>query len=89
MAPTEGSRALLATLNAVNKSLGFAEMPELDPLLRGAGDIAFVAPPLPGLAGIGATGTGAHAAGETVDLPSQAINAKRDAVLMYRLSREK
>jgi len=89
MAPTEESRALLKTLNEANKALGFAEMPELDPLLRGAGDIAFVSPPLPGLAGIGATGTGAHAAGETVDLPSQVINAKRDAVLMYRLSREK
>jgi glutamate carboxypeptidase len=89
MPPTEGSRAVLKTLNEVNKTLGVAAMPELDPMKRGAGDIAFVAPYLPGLAGVGATGTGAHAPGETVDLPSQVLNAKRDALLMYRLSLEK
>ena len=88
MAPTEASRAVLATLNQVNATLGYPTMPELDPLLRGAGDIAFVGF-LPGLAGIGATGEGAHAPGETVDLPSQVINAKRDALLMYRLSQQK
>jgi glutamate carboxypeptidase len=87
MAPTAGSRALLGILNQVNRSLGFATMPELDPMKRGAGDIAFVSPPLPGLAGIGATGEGAHAPGETIDLSAQPINTKRDALLMYRLSR--
>lgn len=89
MAPTEASRAILKTLNEVNASLGVAEMPELDPLLRGAGDIAFVSSMVPGLAGVGASGTGAHAPGETVDLPSQVLNAKRDALLMFRLSLEK
>ncbi len=88
MAPTDASRAVLATLNQVNATLGYANMPELDPLLRGAGDIAFVGF-LPGLAGVGASGEGAHAPGETVDLPSQVINAKRDALLMYRLSQQK
>jgi glutamate carboxypeptidase len=87
MAPTEDSRALLRMLNGANKSLGFAEMPELDPMKRGAGDIAFVAEYLPGLAGIGATGEGAHAPGETVDLSAQPINTERDALLMYRLSK--
>lgn len=87
MAPTEDSRALLRILNAANKSLGFPEMPELDPMKRGAGDIAFVADLLPGLAGIGATGEGAHAPGETVDLSAQPINTERDALLMYRLSK--
>jgi glutamate carboxypeptidase len=87
MAPTEDSRALLRMLNGTNKSLGFAEMPELDPMKRGAGDISFVAEYLPGLAGIGATGEGAHAPGETVDLSTQPINTERDALLMYRLSK--
>jgi glutamate carboxypeptidase len=87
MAPTAGSRALLGILNQVNRSLGFATMPELDPMKRGAGDIAFVSPPLPGLAGIGATGEGAHEPGETIDLSAQPINTKRDALLMYRLSK--
>jgi glutamate carboxypeptidase len=86
MSPTEESRALLGILNQQNASLGFKPMPELDPMKRGAGDIAFVAGILPGLAGIGATGEGAHAPGETIDLSTQPINTKRDALLMYRLS---
>ena len=86
MAPTEENRALLKLLNQANKELGFGAMPELDPMKRGAGDIAFVADLVPGLAGVGATGEGAHAPGETVDLKAQAINTKRDAVLMWRLS---
>ena len=86
MAPTAQSRALLGILNQVNARLGFAPMPELDPMKRGAGDIAFVADIIPGLAGVGATGEGAHAAGETIDLSAQLINTKRDALLMYRLS---
>lgn len=86
MAPTAQSRALLAILNQANASLSFRPMPELDPMKRGAGDIAFVADILPGLAGIGATGEGAHAPGETIDLSVQPVNTKRDALLMYQLS---
>jgi glutamate carboxypeptidase len=86
MAPTEENRALLKLLNQANKELGFGEMPELDPMKRGAGDIAFVTDLVPGIAGVGATGDGAHAPGETVDLKAQAINTKRDAVLMWKLS---
>ncbi len=86
MPPTAQSRALLGILNQANASLGFKPMPELDPMKRGAGDISFVADLIPGLAGIGATGEGAHAPGETIDLSTQPINTKRDALLMYRLS---
>jgi glutamate carboxypeptidase len=86
MAPTAASRALLRLLNQCDASLGFGKMPELDPMRRGAGDISFVAALIPGLAGIGATGEGAHAPGETVDLSAQPINTKRDALLMVRLS---
>lgn len=89
MPPTDTSREVLKTLSGASEALGFGAMPEYDPMMRGAGDIAFVAGLLPGIAGVGATGTGSHAPGETVDLPSQAVNAKRDAVLMYRLSLEK
>jgi glutamate carboxypeptidase len=89
MAPTEASRALLARLNAVNRDLGFPVMGEFDPLKRGAGDIGFVAHLLPGLVGLGTAGQGAHAAGETVDLDSIARQAKRAAILMSRLAREK
>ena len=86
MAPTAGSRALLAELNGVNRALGLPEMPELDPTLRGAGDIAFVGW-MPGLIGMGIGGEGAHAPGETADLATIDRQAQRAAVLIHRLSR--
>jgi len=89
MAPTEGSRALLGQLNAVNRALGLAEMGELDPMRRGAGDIAFVAPYTSGLVGTGAAGDGAHAIGETADLTSFPRQEKRAAILMSRLSKQR
>jgi glutamate carboxypeptidase len=89
MAPTEGSRALLTALNGVNRDLGLPEMAELDPMKRGAGDIAFVASHTSGLVGTGVSGTGAHAAGETADLASFPRQAKRAAILMTRLSATK
>lgn len=88
MAPTAGSRAFLARLNAVNADLGLPPMAELDPLKRGAGDIGFIAEDVDGLVGMGAAGEGAHAVGETVDLPSLDRQAKRAAILMSRLARE-
>ncbi|HEX6374973.1 MAG TPA: M20/M25/M40 family metallo-hydrolase [Allosphingosinicella sp.] len=89
MAPTAANRALLARLNAVNRDLGLAAMGELDPLKRGAGDIGFVAHLLPGLVGLGAAGRGSHAPGETIDLASLPRQAKRAAILMTRLARER
>ncbi len=89
MAPTEGNKALLAKLNAVNRDLGLAEMAPLDPLKRGAGDISFVASDVDSLAGLGAYSTGDHAPGETVDLDSIRRQAKRAAILITRASGER
>ena len=89
MAPTDGNKALLAKLNVVNTDLGLPQMPTLDPIRRGAGDIAFVAKDVDGLVGLGSAGFGDHAIGETVDLLSLKRQAKRAAILMTRLSREK
>jgi glutamate carboxypeptidase len=88
MPPTEGSRAFLKVLNEVNADLGLAPMSELDPLKRGAGDIAFVAGKVDGLIGFGAAGEGAHAPGETVELNSFDRQIKRAALLMTRLARK-
>jgi glutamate carboxypeptidase len=88
MAPTPANQALLDRLNIVNRDLGLEAMQPIDPLKRGAGDIGFVAHLLPGLVGLGPSGNGAHAPGETVDIPSMARQAKRAAILMTRLSRE-
>ena len=89
MAPTEGNRSLLARLNAVNRDMGLPEMGELDPVKRGAGDISFVAADVDGLAGLGASSRGDHAPGETVDIPSIFKQAKRAAILMSRLAKER
>jgi glutamate carboxypeptidase len=89
MAPTEGNRAILTALNGVNADLGLPEMPPLDPLKRGAGDISFVANDVSGLAGLGPSSKGDHAPGETVDLMSMKRQAKRAAILMTRLGKER
>jgi len=88
MAPTAGNRALLGQLNGVNRDLGLPEMPEYDPARRGAADSSFVADHDDTLAGMGASGSGAHAAGESIALDSLARQAKRSAILITRLSRE-
>jgi len=89
MAPTDGNKALLTKLNLINSDLGLAQMPPLDPLKRGAGDISFVAADVDGLVGLGLFSRGDHAPGETADLSSIRRQAKRAAILMSRLSREK
>ena len=89
MAPTEGNRALLKRLNAANRDLGLPEMGEYDPARRGAADSSFVAKDTDGLAGLGVAGGRAHAPGEYIELDSLPRQAKRAAVLMTRLSREK
>jgi len=89
MAPTEGNRALLARLNAVNRDMGLPEMGEFSPEQRGAADISFVAKDVDSLAGLGAAGSGSHAPGENVNIPSIFRQAKRAAILMSRLARER
>jgi glutamate carboxypeptidase len=64
-------------------------MGELDPMKRGAGDIAFIADKVDGLVGFGAVGQGSHAPGETVDLSSFDRQIKRTALLMTRIARSK
>lgn len=89
MAPTEGNRALLATLNAVNRDLGLPEMAEYDPARRGAADSGFVAADVDTLGGLGAASGNAHAEGEWLDLDSLPRQALRSAALISRLSRER
>jgi glutamate carboxypeptidase len=89
MAPTDGNHMLLTKLNGVNADLGLPDMPPLDPLKRGAGDISFVAADTDGLVGLGLASTGDHAPGETADLDSIRRQAKRAAILMTRLSGER
>jgi glutamate carboxypeptidase len=87
MPESEGSRDLVRQLNAVNADAKLPTMTVSDVMAGGAGDIAFVAPYVPGLVGVGAAGSGAHADTEVAYLDSIPAQAKRMAILMYRLSR--
>ena len=89
MSPTDGNRALLTRLNAVNRDLGLPEMREYDPARRGAADSSFVAADVDTLAGLGVAGGGAHAEGEWIELDSITRQARRMAVFMTRLSLER
>ena len=89
MPPTQGNRALLTRLNVVNSDMGLPVMGELDPAKRGAGDISFVAADVNGLAGLGPASDGSHTDKEVVDIPSIFKQAKRAAILMSRLAKEK
>jgi len=87
MTPNEGNYQLLKQLDQVSQDLGAGNVEALDPGERGAGDIAFVSHLIPGLDGIGASGGGAHAPGEFVELDSLPLLTKRAALLIYRLTR--
>ncbi len=87
MAPTPANYALLAQLDQASRDLGFGEITAFDPRGRGAGDIAFVSPPLPGLDGLGLDGPGQHTLHESADLRQAPELVKRAAVLIYRLTR--
>jgi glutamate carboxypeptidase len=87
MAPTPANYALLAQLDQASRDLGLGEITAFDPRGRGAGDIAFVSPPLPGLDGLGLDGPGQHTRQESADLRQAPELVKRAAVLIHRLTR--
>lgn len=85
MSPTPANHALLAVYDSASQALGYGPVAALDPSRRGAGDISFVAPLLPGLDGLGVGGSGAHTPNERIDLRTLPMQTERAAVLMYRL----
>ena len=87
MPDSPANRTVLAQLDAVSRDLGFGAITAYDPRARGAGDIAFVSPPLPALDGLGIRGGGSHAPSEWADLATVPELVKRTAVLVYRLTR--
>jgi glutamate carboxypeptidase len=88
MARTPAGEALLHQWSQISTALGLGPVAEGGPMSRGAGDIAFAAPYVAGLVGVGMLGEGYHAEGETAYLDSLAKQAKRDAILMERLSQQ-
>ncbi len=86
MPPTPGNYSLLATLDTVTRALGMGPTEALDPGLRGAGDISFVASYVDALDGLGPVGNAGHTPDETVNLKSIPRATVRAAVLINRLA---
>ncbi len=83
---TPAGEAVLAQYDTVSRALGYPPVKALDASRRGAGDLSFVAPFIPGIDGLGVQGTGAHSPQESVHLPSLEMQTARAAVLMLRLA---
>jgi glutamate carboxypeptidase len=87
MPATPANYALLAQLDQASRDLGLGEITAFDPRARGAGDIAFISPPLAGLDGLGLDGPGQHTLNESADLRQAPELVKRTALLIHRLTR--
>ncbi|MEJ7911986.1 MAG: M20/M25/M40 family metallo-hydrolase [Chitinophagaceae bacterium] len=87
MPPTAGNAALVNVVNEASLSLGFGEVKAGNPGARGAGDISYVAEYLSCLDGLGASGRGAHAPGELINLAEYPQLIKRASLLIYRLTK--
>jgi glutamate carboxypeptidase len=86
MEPTTANADLLKVLNQVSLDLNMGEVKAGDPGSRGAGDISYIAQYVPCLDGLGASGKGAHAPGETINLKEFPGLTQRTALLIYRLT---
>jgi len=85
MEPTEGNDAIRKVISEVTISMGLGPTIAGDPGSRGAGDISYVAQYLSGVDGLGASGKGAHAPGETINLKEFPLLIQRTALLIHRL----
>ncbi len=87
MAPTPRNQVLRAQYSAQSEAAGLGPVFDLDPMLRGAGDSAWVSPYVATITGLGTIGTGSHTVSETVELASLQKQAQRAALLIRALTR--
>jgi glutamate carboxypeptidase len=87
MAATAGNLKILDIYSQVSEDAGLGPIKALPAGQRGAGDIQFVAPFKDTLDGLGASGKGAHAPDEELEIASIERGAVRAAILLYRLTR--
>ena len=85
MAPTQGNNKVLEVISKASVDMGLGTCKAGDPGQRGAGDISYVAEYLDCVDGLGASGKGAHAPGETINLKEFPVLIQRAAILIYRL----
>ena len=87
MAPTDGNNKVLEVISGVTQSMGLGATTAGDPGARGAGDISYIAAYVDCIDGLGSSGRGAHAPGETINLKELPYLIKRAALTIYRLSK--
>lgn len=88
MEPTVGNEALVKKLDQLTHDMGIGSTQAGDPGSRGAGDISYIAKYLDCIDGLGASGKGAHASGETINMKEFPVLIQRTALLIYRLLQE-
>ena len=87
MTLTEGNKKLLSYYNQVSLDLGFGPEVAVDPRYAGAADISFVNESVQmAIDGIGLPGADGHTINETANINYLSVEAKRSAVLIYRLT---
>ncbi len=86
MEPTEGNNRILSVIDKTTQAMGLGVTKAGDPGSRGAGDISYIAKYLDCIDGLGASGRGAHAPGETINLKEFPFLIQRAAILIYRLT---
>lgn len=88
LAPTEGNHRLLGMFSQVSTDLGYGPVAPVDPRNAGAADVSFTAGLVEmALDGLGPGGGDDHTVDEWIDLPTLALQTKRAAVLIHRLTR--
>jgi len=90
MAPTDGNRQLLAIYSQASQDLGLGVVRAVNPLMAGAADVSFSAEHVDmAIDGLGMSGSAGHTVEETGILIALPQQAKRAALLMYRLQQDR
>lgn len=88
LAPAKGNSKLLEFYNEISQDLGFGDVSAVNPRNAGAADISFTAGHVEmAVDGLGLSGADDHTVNETGNLNMVSRQAKRAAILMYRLSK--
>lgn len=87
LSPSAGNKKLLNYYNQVSQDLGYGEVKAVNPRNAGAADVSFTSGYVDmAIDGMGLSGADDHTIHETGDLSKLKVQAKRAAVLMYRLT---